>query len=326
MKLFRTGATLVNGILFLSLLLVACVPARKYEEINDRIELMEAENERIKAEDMELKARNAELEQKIKDQEKDYNAMVRDTVILSNSLRHMQKQYDKINELNEQLLDKYDEVMRAGSENQLRTELEILKLSLQSKEDSLVRMEGEMMAKKQELEKFDQKIQELQAALAARDAAMSDLKARVAEALKAYEGKGLTVEQKNGKIYVGLEAKLLFASGSTEVDKNGKAALKTLALAIEDEKDLQIVVEGHTDTDKVVGNKAAYKDNWDLSVLRATAVVRILMSSANIEPTILSASGRSQYLPVDPSDKGKNRRIEVILAPDLSELYQLVED
>lgn len=325
MKFLRTGFFPISTVLFVLLLMVACVPARKYEEISENIELMRAENEKIKAQDMEIKARNAELEQKIKDQEKDFNAMVRDTLILGNSLRHMQSRYDKINELNDQLLDKYEEVLKMGSENELRTELEILKLSLQTKEDSLVKLEGEMIAKKMELEQFDKKIKELQAAMEAKDKAMTDLKARIAEALKAYEGKGLTLEQKNGKIYVGLEAKLLFASGSTEVDKNGIAALKSLAKAIEDEKDLEIVVEGHTDTDKVIGNKAAYKDNWDLSVLRATAVVRILMDNGTIEPTILSASGRSEFLPVDPSDKGKNRRIEVILSPNLSELYQLVE-
>jgi len=265
------------------------------------------------------------LEQKILEQETNYKAMVRDTVILSTSLRHMRSQYDKINELNDQLLDRYDRVLKGGKENELRTELEILKLSLQNKEDSLVRSEADMRVKQMELEGFDAKLKELQAAMAAKDQAMSDLRSRISEALKAYEGKGLSIEHKNGKIYVGLEAKLLFASGSTEVDKEGKAALKSLAKAIENERDLQIIVEGHTDMDKIAGSKAKYSDNWDLSVLRATAVVRILLANGAIDPTILSASGRGEHLPVDASNKSKNRRIEVILAPDLKSLYDLVE-
>lgn len=289
------------------------------------MDAMAAENESVKAKDIELTARNAELEQELKDKKSHFEAMVRDTAILSTSLRHMRSQYDKINELNEQLLDKYDKVLKAGKENELRTELEILKLSLQSQEDSLSQLAGDMAVKQAELEEFDAKLKELQAAMAAKDQAMNDLKTRISEALKAYEGKGLSVAHKNGKIYVGLEAKLLFASGSTEVDKDGRSALKSLAQAIENERDLQIIVEGHTDTDKISGSKAKYSDNWDLSVLRATAVVRILMDNADIDPTILSASGRSEYLPIDLADKSKNRRIEVILAPDLKSLYELVE-
>lgn len=320
----KTSKTLFATVL-LTAILASCVPARKYEEIKSQMDKVNAEAEAVRAKDIELSAENAELAQALKERQASHEAMVRDTAILSTSLRHMRSQYDKINELNEQLLDKYDKVLKAGKENELRTELEVLKLSLQNQEDSLSRLAGDMAVKQAELADFDAKLKELQAAMQAKEQAMNDLKARIAQALKAYEGKGLSVEHKHGKIYVGLEAKLLFASGSTEVDKNGREALKTLAKAIENERDLQIIVEGHTDTDKIVGSKAKYTDNWDLSVLRATAVVRILMANANIEPTILSAAGRGEHLPVDLNDKSKNRRIEVILAPDLEALYDLVD-
>ncbi len=98
-----------------------------------------------------------------------------------------------------------------------------------------------------------------------------------------------------------------------------------MAKAIEGEKDINIMVEGHTDTDKVLPG-AAYKDNWDLSVLRATSVVRILLEGSTIDPVRITAAGKSQYEPADPNDKAKNRRIEVILAPDLKQLYELVND
>ncbi|MCB0763824.1 MAG: OmpA family protein, partial [Flavobacteriales bacterium] len=117
--------------------------------------------------------------------------------------------------------------------------------------------------------------------------------------------------------------KLLFPSGSAQVDSKGRDAIAKLAKAIEDEKDLNILVEGHTDTDKIAPG-STYKDNWDLSVIRATSVVRIMQESSRIDPLRITAAGRGEYLPVDPNDKAKNRRIEVILAPDLKELYNMV--
>jgi chemotaxis protein MotB len=147
----------------------------------------------------------------------------------------------------------------------------------------------------------------------------------VSDALTGFEGKGLTVTQKEGKIYVNLENKLLFATGSTAVEAKGREALVSLAKAIENERDLNILVEGHTDVDKILPG-GAMKDNWDLSVLRATSVVRILQEGSKLNPTRITAGGRGEYVPVDPNDKAKNRRIEIILSPDLRELYKLVQD
>ena len=122
-----------------------------------------------------------------------------------------------------------------------------------------------------------------------------------------------------------LENKLLFPSGSAVVDKKGQEALVNLAKAIENDKDISILVEGHTDTDKILPG-SVFKDNWDLSVARATSVVRILQENSAIDPTRLTAAGRSEFVPVDPGDKAKNRRIEVILSPDLKALYNMVAD
>ena len=154
---------------------------------------------------------------------------------------------------------------------------------------------------------------------------MKGLKDRVSAALTGFEGKGLTVTQKGGKIYVNLENKLLFATGSTAVEAKGKEALASLAKAVENEKDLSILVEGHTDTDKILPG-GTMKDNWDLSVLRATSVVRILQESSKLDPTRITAGGRGEYVPIDTADKAKNRRIEVILAPNLEALYNLVKE
>ncbi len=125
--------------------------------------------------------------------------------------------------------------------------------------------------------------------------------------------------------YVSLEAKLLFPSGSTVIDAEGKRALIDLANAIEGQSDMEIIVEGHTDTD-ALRSTSIPRDNWELSVLRATAVVKIMTENSKVSPLILSASGRSEYHPVDPEDKARNRRIEIIISPNLNELFEIIDN
>jgi chemotaxis protein MotB len=303
-----------------TLLLTACVPARKYEEANAKVAAMQAEVDAANARARDAQAAYDELRSSALENEKRLTRLQQDTAVLGTSLRQMTVQYDKINALNNELLDKYNKLLSGDrSENRkLVADLEALRLDLQNKEDSLnVLAKG--IAEKQKA------LAELQAEIAAKDAAMKSLKERVSAALTGFEGKGLTVEQRDGRIYVSMENKLLFPSGSATVDARGREAIGKLAKAVESEKDLNIMVEGHTDTDRVSPG-SAFKDNWDLSVLRATSVVRIMQESSKIDPLRITAAGRGEYIPVDPNDKAKNRRIEVILAPDLEALYKLVRD
>lgn len=307
-------------LLALLLLSAACVPNRKYEELQARYRsTQDSENAAV------AKAQQAEaamLEQKaaMDDLTMRINNLRRDTTILGTSLRNMTEQYDKINELNEQLLEKYNTLMAGDrSENRkLLTDLEATRLKLQGREDSLNTLG-------RSLKERETRLADLQRELDAKDAAMRSLKERVSAALTGFEGRGLTVTQKDGKIYVNLENKLLFATGSTMVEAEGRKALASLAKAIENERDLSILVEGHTDTDKILPG-GTMKDNWDLSVLRATSVVRILQESSKLDPKRITAGGRGEHVPVDPADKAKNRRIEVILSPDLEALFKLVQE
>lgn len=294
-------------------LFTACVPARKYEEMNARYTSMQSELAAATAAEREARTAIEELKAKYADMARNAEQLERDTTIMGTSLRRMRSQYDKINELNEDLLGKYNKLLAGEtSENRkLLTDLEATRLRLMAKEDSLADREA--------------KLAELREDLARKDQAMKALKDRVSAALTGFEGKGLTVEQKYGRIYVSLENKLLFPSGSTVVDKAGKEALVNLAKAIENEKDLNILVEGHTDTDKILPG-SPYKDNWDLSVMRATSVVRILQENSKVDPLRITAGGRGEYLPLDPKDKAKNRRIEIVLAPDLRQLYEMVTE
>lgn len=301
-------------------LLGACAPARKCEELNTRYKAMQESESATLAKAQQAEASLKDQQVTLEDLRRRKEMLERDTLTFGTSLRSMTLQYDKINSLNNELLGKYNALVAGGSaENRkLLTDLEANRLKLQNKEDSL----GVLAAS---LADREAKLSKLQGELDAKDQAMKALKDRVSKALTGFEGKGLSVMEKDGQIYVRLENELLFPSGSTVVDKRGREALSNLAKAVENEKDLNIMVEGHTDTDKVLSG-ATYKDNWDLSVLRATSVVRILMESGTIDPVRITAAGRSEYLPAVPGDKAKNRRIEVILAPDLKQLYELVKD
>ena len=179
------------------------------------------------------------------------------------------------------------------------------------------------MANQNLLAEREKRVNELESIINEQDRAVKLLKDKVAAALKGFENKGLKVEERNGKIYVSLEAKLLFASGSTKVEDEGKKALIDLAKVLESEKDLEIIVEGHTDTDKLAGTTHP-KTNWELSVLRSTSVIEIMMANSAINPTQLMAAGRSEFIPVDANDKAKNRRIEIIISPNLNELFKLI--
>jgi len=155
---------------------------------------------------------------------------------------------------------------------------------------------------------------------------MSALKNSISDALMNYKTDELSVYIKDGNVYVSLEEKLLFKSGSDVVDPKGKEALKTLAKVLNGTKDITVLIEGHTDNVPI--KTALFEDNWDLSTARATSIVRILTKDNGFDPSRITASGRSQYHPVKTNETNEgragNRRTEVILSPDLNELYKLL--
>ena len=167
----------------------------------------------------------------------------------------------------------------------------------------------------------------LQGLIQAQKDVMNKLKKTVADALINFKPDELSVTLKDGKLYVSLQEKLLFKSGSAEVDPKGKDALKSLADVLNKTSGISIMVEGHTDTVPITGK---YEDNWALSTARATSIVRILTNDYGVDPHTITASGRSKYYPVadnsTPEGRAKNRRTEIILSPDLTELFKLLNE
>ena len=179
-----------------------------------------------------------------------------------------------------------------------------------------------------DLQKREARLKEVEEILRKRDEATNALKNKLQKALLGFQQNGLTVDIRNGKVYVSLTDKLLFGSGSIVIDEKGKLALQELATVLKTQPEINISVEGHTDNQRVV-NLGQIKDNWDLSVLRATSVVRFLTEGEKIENSRITATGKGEYQPIEqgstPDIRSRNRRIEIVLSPKLDELYNLIK-
>jgi chemotaxis protein MotB len=179
-----------------------------------------------------------------------------------------------------------------------------------------------------DLKKREQRLKEVEEILRKRDEATNQLKEKLQQALLGFAKNGLTVEIRNGKVYVSLMDKLLFPSGSIIIDEKGKQALSQLANVLKQQPEINIAVEGHTDSQKIT-NLGQIKDNWDLSVLRSTSVVRYLTEVSKVEAVRMTATGKGEFQPLGPNttaeSRSKNRRIEIVLSPKLDELYDLIK-
>jgi chemotaxis protein MotB len=180
-----------------------------------------------------------------------------------------------------------------------------------------------------DLKRREARLKEVEEILNKRDAATKALKEKLQKALLGFQQSGLAVDIRSGKVYVSLTDKLLFSSGSIVIDEKGRQALTELAKVLKTQPEINISVEGHTDNQRVV-NLGQIKDNWDLSVLRATSVVRFLTEEQKIEFNRITATGKGQYQPLEKGNsaenRSRNRRIEIVLSPKLDELYDLIKE
>jgi len=334
----KISSFLTLAVVLLIFLTTSCVPGRKYKTLQDTSKQYLNERDALKMENIDLSMANKEMEARIEELEKE-------TLSVNQEIREVQGERDKLKDDYNSLLGKVNDLQNAQEElikgnvsetRKLLAELQTAQDNLQKKEDLLRQLEQTLDTKKAsldelsyELEQRNARMAELQQILDSQKRIVQDLKNKVSEALLGYENKGLTVSMKNGKVYVSLDEKLLFKSASWEIDANGRRALRNLASVLEKNPGIQITIEGHTDNVPYRPSGGPLLDNWDLSVKRATTVVRVLLEGSGINPERLTAAGRSQYFPVDnrnTSDaRQKNRRTEIILTPDLTELYRLID-
>jgi chemotaxis protein MotB len=327
------------GVLCLMLMvLFACVPAKKYQELKANYDKCVEDQNDLRTRFQDLEETNNELNTQIEQLKKKIASLEQDTSKLNTTLAQMNENYQQLKETCDFLTNKNKELLKGNKETteKLMAELHKAQTSLQNQEDALRTLEGELQKKKQNLEKLQaelearsQRVKELESILARKDSAVKAIKEKVQKALLGFEGQGLKIEQKNGKVYVSLDESLLFASGSYTVEPKGVTVLKKLGSVLEQNKDINILVEGHTDNVPYHGS-GDLKDNWDLSVKRATSVVKILVNNSKIAPKRITAAGRSEYVPLDPANtpeaRKKNRRTEIILNPKLDELFDLLDN
>jgi chemotaxis protein MotB len=320
-----------------TLLSAACVPLTRFQTLEKQSADCQEERKNLVTENDKLVAENREIKTSLESSQKDLEKAMKDNESSKAELEDIQEKYFRLNKDYDDLKEAQQALLK-GSESEIRklmSELQVSQQNIEQQEMEMNKLSGTLDEKKNNIERMQEELNqrnarltELEGVLKKQEATVNALKRTVSEALTGFENQGLTITQKNGKVYVSLEEKLLFPSGSTTVDPKGAVALKKLAGVLEKNPEISINIEGHTDDVPVIPG-SSFKDNWDLSVLRATSIVRIVLQGSSIDPKRLSVSGRGEFFPIDPSKtaeaRQKNRRTEIILSPRLDELYKLIE-
>lgn len=303
----------------------SCVSKKLYTDLENKFADLKKENRKVADENEELLKTKNKLELDQASLQKEYeklkaerDKLLADYTASSNNLKNLQSSYN---------------ALEKNSDDALKTNMDKnreLLAKLEAKEKALAAEQERLNKLMADFQERSNRVNELEEMISAKEANMKKLKETLSKALNAFEGKGLTVEQKNGKVYVSMENKLLFQTGSWAVGAEGKKAVVALGKVLGDNPDISVLIEGHTDNDKFAGAMGQIENNWDLSTKRATAIVSILTENKAINKQNLTAAGRGEYSPLASNDnaegKAKNRRIEIILTPKLDEISKMLNE
>ena len=311
-------------LLFTIFLFTSCVSPKVYKDLEGKYTNLKKENRTLSNENETLLSAKNKAENSLVELQKEYDETLAQRDKLQSDYNAIKSNYDNL----KASYDALEENSSAAIAENSKKNRELL-AQLEVKEQALASENTRLETLKKELENRSRRVEELESLIAAKDAAMTTLKNAISRALSDFEGKGLTVEQRDGKVYVSMENKLLFGSGSWSVAAEGRRAVQQLGNVLGDNPDIAVLIEGHTDNVPYTGS-GQVKGNWDLSTKRATAIVQILRENDAINPENLTAAGRGEFAPVATNDtaegKAKNRRIEVILTPKLDEISKLLND
>ena len=305
----------------IGLLLIAisssCVSKKIYNDLENKFADLKKENRTMADENAELLKSKTQLEA--------------DKVALNSDLENAKAENTKLKADYAASQNKF-KVLQDSYAALEKNSNDALESNMKKNRDLLDQLDAKAKAlaiEQDRLNKSSQRLQELEDLIAAKEASMKKLKETLSKALNSFEGKGLTVEQKNGKVYVSMENKLLFNSGSWAVGSEGKKAVVEVGKVLGDNPDISVLIEGHTDDDAFTAS-GPIADNWDLSTKRATAIVAILSENKKINKQNLTAAGRGEFSPLasntTPEGKAKNRRIEIILTPRLDEIAKMLNE
>lgn len=302
----------------------SCVSKKIYTDLEDKYANLKKENRSLSDENDALNKEKNRLSNDLDKLQQAYNDAVSERDKLTSELAATKTNLDNL-KASYEALEKNSSAAIAENSQKNRE----LLAQLEAKEQALAAESDRLNKLQKELDSRSQRVAELENVIASKDAAMTRLKNAISKALTNFEGKGLTVEQRDGKVYVSMENKLLFQSGSWTVGSEGRRAVEQLGDVLADNPDIAILIEGHTDNVPYKGN-AQLSGNWDLSTKRATSIVKILKENTSINAENLTAAGRGEFAPIASNDtaegKAKNRRIEIILTPKLDEITKLLND
>jgi len=298
----------------------SCVTKKVYEDLEDKYNRLQYSNSELIENNEQLVVQRNQLQNDVKKLE----GAVQN---LNDRKKSLENEYVAAKDRLDKLIDSYA-ALESESANKLTEKANTIRdllTQLEEKEAALATENSRLQKLESELAARSETINELEALIDAKEAKMDALRNAVSNALQSFEGKGLSITHKNGKVYVSMENKLLFQSGSWAVGSQGKNAVIKLAQVLVANTDIEVLIEGHTDNVPYNGN--TIQDNWDLSVKRATAIVRILENN-QVNPQQITAAGRSKYIAVSDNTsaegRAKNRRIEIILAPNLDRINELL--
>ena len=300
----------------ISALLSSCVASKKYDDLMVQKDLIERERT-VSEENLALANRQIKtLTEQVAELQEETDRLRNDTTQMGMVLRRTQSSYDKLLANSDRMIASKTSETSKLSGDLFRREMELKEL-----EESNQKLSADLRSR-------EENVAELERVLAEKEQAVTNLKNSVSNALLGFKDSDLTVDVKNGKVYVSLAEQLLFKSGSTKVDAKGKDALQKLAAALKNQQDVNVVVEGHTDDVPIARGTPGMQDNWDLSVLRATEITRIL-TNAGLDRIRVTPSGRADTVPLQasrtPESRRMNRRTEIILTPKLDELFKILE-
>lgn len=299
----------------------SCVSSKIYEDLKARHDALKAENESLMT---QLDGTSGGEVYSVANLRKEIEKLNSEKTRLAMELSAANNNYDRL----KTSYDALEENSSGALIENLARNRKLLE-ELEAKEKALATEEARLNDLQRQLSDRSRRVEELEGIIAAKDAKMRALKEAISAALTNFEGNGLTVEQRDGKVYVSMENKLLFDSGSWAVNARGTEAVTALGRVLAQNKEIAVLIEGHTDN-VPYGGSGNITNNWDLSTKRATAIVAILTRNGQIPKDNLTAAGRGEYAPVASNDnvegRSRNRRIEVILTPKLDEITRLLND
>jgi chemotaxis protein MotB len=305
-------------------LTASCVSKKMYTELENKFAELKKENRKLQDESedcakdkADLDMAYASLREELAKTKADRDKFLADYTATDKNLKTLQASYSALEKNSDDALK-----TNMDKNRELLSQLEAKQRALAAEQSKFDKLKGDLQAS-------SARLAELEGLMAAKEASMKKLKETLSKALNSFEGKGLTVQQKNGKVYVSMENKLLFSSGSWAVGAEGRRAVVEVGKVLGANPDISVLIEGHTDDD-AYGGSGPIADNWDLSTKRATAIVSILSENKSINKQNLTAAGRSEYAPLmsnsSAEGKAKNRRIEIILTPKLDEISKMLNE